>query len=73
MPIYEYHCPKCEKKFEVFIHTTEAKSDSSLTRHCPDCGCLSAKVMSEAAYKMHGRGWRYDHFKKKAVPRELDD
>jgi putative FmdB family regulatory protein len=33
MPIYEYYCPTCEKKFEELVFETKAK-----IVHCPKCG-----------------------------------
>jgi putative FmdB family regulatory protein len=34
MPIYEYRCAKCGKKFEVLVFRTAEKS----TPRCPQCG-----------------------------------
>ena len=33
MPIYEYFCPSCEKKFEELVYETKPKVVS-----CPKCG-----------------------------------
>lgn len=41
MPIYEYHCPTCDKRFELLVR-------SSTVPACPQCGataidkCVSA-------------------------------
>lgn len=41
MPIYEYHCPTCDKQFELLVR-------SSTVPACPHCGattldkCISA-------------------------------
>ncbi|TAK94742.1 MAG: zinc ribbon domain-containing protein [Aquabacterium sp.] len=41
MPIYEYHCPTCDKRFELLVR-------SSTIAACPQCGstavdkCVSA-------------------------------
>jgi putative FmdB family regulatory protein len=41
MPIYEFHCEKCEKDSEVLVRTKEWKG-----RKCPHCGSpkLSKKL-----------------------------
>jgi len=43
MPIYEYHCPKCEKEFELLVR-------SSTRIECPDCGSreLTKKISAFA-------------------------
>jgi putative FmdB family regulatory protein len=33
MPIYEYYCPSCEKKFEELVFETRVA-----VVHCPKCG-----------------------------------
>jgi putative FmdB family regulatory protein len=33
MPIYEYYCPSCEKKFEELVFDAKAA-----VVHCPQCG-----------------------------------
>lgn len=41
MPLYEYHCPKCNKDFEDFMTYAERNS----TR-CPQCNKRAIKKMS---------------------------
>jgi len=43
MPVYEYICPNCGKRFEIFWKTTRS---IPLNRRCPDCGTLSPKIYS---------------------------
>jgi len=33
MPIYEYYCPSCEKRFEELVFET-----NPAVVHCPECG-----------------------------------
>ena len=40
MPIYEYYCEKCNKKFEKLSKSTENEAN------CPDCTEVSVKVFS---------------------------
>lgn len=42
MPVYEYVCPKCDKKFEIFHRSKEIRK----LYPCPDCGTLSPKILS---------------------------
>jgi putative FmdB family regulatory protein len=39
MPIFEYNCLKCEKKFEIFHKVREVEEDIV----CPSCGSTNAK------------------------------
>jgi putative FmdB family regulatory protein len=34
MPLYEYQCKKCEKKFEILISASKANG----AQECPECG-----------------------------------
>jgi len=34
MPLYEYHCKKCEKKFETLVSLKDLKASAK----CPNCG-----------------------------------
>lgn len=38
MPVYEYHCDKCGKDFDLFVRSASQRSEPE----CPRCG--SAKV-----------------------------
>jgi putative FmdB family regulatory protein len=46
MPIYEYHCEKCERDSEILVRSTDWK-----TAECPHCGSkkLSKKFSTFAA------------------------
>ena len=52
MPLYEYHCSKCDKTFEVI----QKFSDSPLTEH-EDCGGAVARLLSAPAFQLKGTGW----------------
>ena len=52
MPIYEYHCTKCKKDFELIKNTRE--SDNVL---CPDCNELLEKQVSTGSFALKGSGW----------------
>jgi putative FmdB family regulatory protein len=52
MPLYEYKCQSCGKKFEVI----QKFSDEPLTTH-PECGGPAEKLFSAPAFHLKGTGW----------------
>ncbi|MBI4211303.1 MAG: zinc ribbon domain-containing protein [Deltaproteobacteria bacterium] len=57
MPIYEYHCPKCEKHFEVL----QKMSDEPLAA-CPDCHAQVKRLVSQTSFALKGGGWYKDGY-----------
>lgn len=50
MPIYEYHCPKCDQVFETLVMGSKEKV------RCPECECKGVKrVLSGFAHKSEGK------------------
>lgn len=47
MPIYEYHCPNCNREFEVM----RAMSQASEPALCPTCGTSGERLVSVFASK----------------------
>ena len=64
MPIYEYLCQSCGKKFEVL----QKFSDEPLAVH-PDCGGKVEKLISTSALKFKGSGWYVNDYAKGATGR----
>jgi len=52
MPIYEYHCERCGKTFEVM----QKFSDASLSEH-EGCGGHVERLISAPAFQFKGSGW----------------
>jgi putative FmdB family regulatory protein len=52
MPLYEYQCSKCEKKFEVI----QKFADEPLTEH-EGCGGSVQRLMSAPSFHLKGSGW----------------
>jgi putative FmdB family regulatory protein len=52
MPLYEYHCSKCDKTIEVM----RKFSDPPLTEH-EDCGGTLERLLSAPAFQLKGTGW----------------
>ena len=64
MPVYEYHCTKCQKTFEVM----RKFSDPPLTEH-EDCGGALERLLSAPAFQLKGTGWYVtDYAKSGAKP-----
>ena len=52
MPLYEYHCSKCGKNFDVI----QKFSDAPLAVH-EGCGGAVEKMMSAPSFHLKGSGW----------------
>jgi len=71
MPIYEYYCSKCEKKFEIL----EPVSDGDVEKPCPECTSVAQRMISAAAFHFKGSGWYSSDYKtkndKKDIPKDI--
>ncbi len=53
MPIYEYHCPDCDQKFELLRPLSQADEGGS----CPRCQNTARRIMSSfACFSKEGSG-----------------
>jgi putative FmdB family regulatory protein len=52
MPIYEYVCTGCNKKFEMFRPLSQAEADAA----CAACGGKAKRVLSRFAAVSKGSG-----------------
>ena len=52
MPLYEYECDACRRRFEVI----QKFSDAPLTT-CDECGGHLRKLLSSPAIQFKGSGW----------------
>ena len=59
MPIYEYQCSGCGKRFEIF----QKISDKPLTE-CKECKGPLSKLISNCAFHLKGNGWYVTDYKK---------
>jgi putative FmdB family regulatory protein len=60
MPIYEYKCEKCGKRFEKL-----QKISDPLCKKCPHCEGKLRKVMSSPAIQFKGNGFYVNDYPKK--------
>jgi len=59
MPIYEYECAGCGKRFEVF----QKISDKPITK-CKFCKGTLNKLISTCSFQLKGTGWYATDYKK---------
>ncbi len=52
MPVYEYHCTKCDHDFEVI-----QKFSDPPKKKCPECSGKVEKKISQSAFHLKGSGW----------------
>jgi putative FmdB family regulatory protein len=52
VPIYEYECESCEKRFELI-----QKFSDKPVKKCPKCGGAVHKILSAPALVFKGTGW----------------
>lgn len=58
MPIYEYHCAKCNSEFEVEQRITEDP-----IKTCPRCRSRRVKrLISQTSFTLKGGGWYADGY-----------
>ena len=60
MPIYEFQCNKCGKRFEKILSLSE--SSKNIDCNCPK-KAPSKKVVSAPSFRLGGKGWYETDFK----------
>ena len=63
MPLYEYECESCAKRFEVI----QKFSDEPLGA-CTDCGGPVHRLLSSPAVQFKGTGWYVTDYARKSAP-----
>jgi len=61
MPIYEYECPRCYRRFERY----RPSEVGSCIEKCPICKEVAHKVISKTHFRLKGGGWAKDNYCKK--------
>ena len=67
MPMYEYECQSCHKRFEKL----QKYSDKPCTK-CPTCGGALRKLISSPAIQFKGGGFYITDYAKKNSPSETE-
>ncbi len=69
MPIYEYQCDSCGRRFEVMQRMTEP-----LLASCERCGGQVRRLISQTSFVLKGGGWYVTDYpsesRKKAMSQE---
>jgi putative FmdB family regulatory protein len=65
MPIYEYKCQDCQKRFEKI-----QKLSDPPCKKCPNCGGKLKKLISTSAIQFKGKGFYITDYAKKDAPAE---
>jgi putative FmdB family regulatory protein len=69
MPIYEYQCENCSRRFEVMQRMTEP-----LLATCKQCGGHVRRLISQTSFVLKGGGWYVTDYpsesRKKAMSQE---
>jgi putative FmdB family regulatory protein len=69
MPIYEYQCENCSRRFEVMQRMTEP-----LLATCEQCGGHVRRLISQTSFVLKGGGWYVTDYpsesRKKAMSQE---
>jgi putative FmdB family regulatory protein len=69
MPIYEYQCENCSRRFEVMQRMTEPLLDT-----CEKCGGQVRRLISQTSFVLKGGGWYVTDYpseaRKKAMSQE---
>jgi putative FmdB family regulatory protein len=60
MPLYEYECDACGRRFEVI-----QKMSAPVVEICPTCGGRVHKLQSAPAFQFKGSGWYVTDYAKK--------
>jgi putative FmdB family regulatory protein len=67
MPLYEYECQSCGKRFERI----QKYSDPPI-EICPTCGGPVQKLISSPAFQFKGSGWYVTDYAKKSEDKKGD-
>ena len=58
MPLYDYSCEKCGKRFELIRNISDV-SDVK----CPDCNSTCRKNITATSFQLKGSGWYKTDYK----------
>jgi putative FmdB family regulatory protein len=63
MPLYEYQCDRCARRFEVIQKFSDPPVDA-----CPTCGGEVKKLLSSPAIQFKGSGWYITDYARAGKP-----
>lgn len=68
MPLYEYECEACGRRFELI-----QKFSDPPTAACVDCGGSASRLLSAPAIQFKGSGWYVTDYARKSAPSEKSE
>lgn len=68
MPLYEYECGACGKRFELI-----QKFSDPPTAACVACGADAERLLSAPAIQFKGSGWYVTDYARKSAPAEKSE
>jgi putative FmdB family regulatory protein len=66
MPLYEFHCKRCDSVTEALIWRTESQNEAVACAHCGSAA--TTKLISRVSFKLARRAKYSDEFLDKARP-----
>lgn len=68
MPLYEYECGGCGKRFELI-----QKFSDPVEATCVGCGGIAHRLLSAPAIQFKGAGWYVTDYARKSAPAEKSE
>lgn len=68
MPLYEYECGRCGKRFELIQKFSDPPQAT-----CVDCGGAAHRLLSAPAIQFKGSGWYVTDYGRKSAPAEKSE
>jgi putative FmdB family regulatory protein len=68
MPLYEYECPRCGKRFELIQKFSDPPRAT-----CVDCGGAGHRLLSAPAIQFKGSGWYVTDYARKSASAEKSE
>lgn len=62
MPMYSYHCTKCNEVYE----NMRSISQRDVKLQCPSCNELCERILDLSSFQLKGDGWYKDGYSKPA-------
>lgn len=68
MPLYEYECANCSKRFELIQKFSDPPQAT-----CAGCGGTAHRLLSAPAIQFKGSGWYVTDYARKSAPAEKSE
>ena len=65
MPLYEYECHQCKRRFELMQKFSDPPAET-----CRSCGGPVTRLISASAFQFKGTGWYVTYYARKSSGKE---